>query len=165
MMGEQVKLNVRPATQQDADAACDVIRRSITECCVDDHGGDRSVLNAWLRNKTPAFMRGVILTPGTFSFVACVDGQTIGFASALASGEVTLCYVAPPMRFTGVGKALLAAIEAHAHRTGIDALHLESTRTARPFYLRNGFVAEGLPARAFGMEAQPMRKACRPTRA
>lgn len=156
-----MKIQVRPATEDDAADACNVIRRSIVECCEDDHRGDVTVLDGWLRNKTPEFVRRVILAPSAFSVVASVDEETVGFGSAL-TGEVTLCYVAPSVRFTGVGKALLAAIEDHAARAGVEALRLESTRTARAFYLRNGFVAEGPPVQAFGIEALPMRKQLRP---
>lgn len=154
-------IRVRPAKTDDAPDACDVIRASILECCYDDHGGDARVLEGWLRNKTPEFVRRCILEPNAFSVVACVDDQTVGFASALKTGEVTLCYVAPFVRFKGAGKAMLTALEDHALRSGVKALHLESTRTARAFYLRNRFVAEGPPATAFGIEAQPMRKELR----
>lgn len=120
------------------------------------------VLEGWLHNKTPEFVRRVILEPNAFSVVASVDAETVGFGSALKTGEVTLCYVAPSVRFKGAGKALLAAIEDHAARDGVQALRLESTRTARAFYLRNGFEAEGPPVLAFGIEGQPMRKELRP---
>lgn len=154
-------IRVRPAKTDDAPDACDVIRASILECCDADHGGDARVLEGWLRNKTPEFVRRCILEPNAFSVVTSVDGQTVGFASALNTGEVTLCYVAPFVRFKGAGKALLTALEDHALRAGVETLHLESTRTAKAFYLRNGFVAVGPPVAAFGIEGQPMRKELR----
>ena len=158
---EPRRLRVRTATVDDAVDACNVIRSSILECCHDDHRGDAKVLEGWLRNKTPDFVRSVISAPSAFSVVASVDVAMVGFGSALMTGEVTLCYVAPSVRLTGVGKALLAAIEDNAAQAGVEALRLESTRTARAFYLRNGFVAEGPPVLAFGMEALPMRKQLR----
>ncbi|WP_093167436.1 GNAT family N-acetyltransferase [Variovorax sp. YR216] len=157
-----MNIQVRPATEDDAADACAVIRSSILECCHDDHRGDATVLQGWLRNKTPDFVRGVISSPNAFSIVASADGKTVGFGSALRTGEVMLCYVAPSVVFTGVGKALLAALEDQAARAGVEALRLESTRTARAFYVRNGFTAEGPPVLAFGMEALPMRKQLRP---
>lgn len=152
-----MKIQVRSATEDDAADACNVIRSSILECCGDDHRGDAKVLEGWLRNKTPELVRRFILEPNAFSVVANVDEETVGFGSALETGEVTLCYVAPSVRFKGAGKALLAALEDHAARTGVEALRL-GTRTARAFYLRNGFVTEGPPVLAFGIEGQPMRK-------
>jgi hypothetical protein len=38
---------------EDAPAACDVLRRSISELCVADHGNDPTILARWLSNKTP----------------------------------------------------------------------------------------------------------------
>ncbi len=69
-----------------------------------------------------------------------------------------LRYVLPEVRFTGVGKAMLRAIEANASAAGVQSLRLESTCTARVFYLRSGFVPSGPPCVAFGMEAHPMSK-------
>jgi GNAT superfamily N-acetyltransferase/2'-5' RNA ligase len=157
-----MRVRVRHATEGDATAACNVIRSSILECCGEDHRGDAAVIEGWLRNKTPEFVRSLILAPTVFSVVASFGEETVGFASAMRTGEVTLCYVAPSVRFTGVGKALLAAIEDHAAQAGVEALSLESTRTARTFYLRNGFIAEGPAVAAFGIEGQPMRKQLRP---
>lgn len=156
-----MKPQLRPATVDDAADACSVIRTSILACCHDDHRGDPAVVDAWLRNKTPECLRGVISAPNAFSLVAHVDGETVGFASALTTGVVTLCYVVPSVRFAGVGKALLSAIENHAIQTGVETLRLESTRTARTFYLRNGFVAQGPSVLAFGMEGLPMGKRLR----
>ena len=157
-----MKIQVRPATEGDAPDACNVIRSSILECCADDHRGDAKVLEGWLRNKTPEFVRRLIVEPNAFTVVASVDEEIVGFGAVLETGEVTLCYVAPSVRFKGAGKALLAALEQHVARAGAEALRLESTRTAREFYLRNGFVTEGAPVQAFGIDGQPMRKELRP---
>lgn len=154
-----MKIHIRQATEGDAPDACEVIRCSILECCGDDHGGNAKVLEGWLRNKTPEFLREIILAPKAFSVVASVDGEIVGFGSVLEAREVTLCYVTPSVRFKRVGKAVLAALERHAVSAGADALRLESTRTAKPFYLRNGFKVEGPPILAFLIEGQSMRKA------
>lgn len=111
-----------------------------------------------LCNKTPDFVRMLVLAPTAFSVVAIVNSAVVGLGSASRTGELTLCYVTPSVRFAGVGKALLAAVEDHSARTGLKALRLESTRTARALYVRNGFVPEGLPVSAFGIKGHPMRK-------
>lgn len=118
---------VRTATIDDAETACLVLRRSITECCAEDHRNDLSFLEAWLGNKTPESVRRWIQSLNIFSVVAEDDVMIVGFAMASSSGEVMLCYVVPEVRFTGTGKAMLHAIEAYASAAGIDTLHLEST--------------------------------------
>lgn len=73
-------------------------------------------------------------------------------------GEVNLCYLLPEARFAGAGKALLSTLELEANRRGLNSLRLESTLTAKPFYLRNGFVESGTPSEVFGTVAFPMQK-------
>jgi len=46
-------MEIRDATPEDADAACDVLRKSISQLCVADHGNDPAILNRWLSNKKP----------------------------------------------------------------------------------------------------------------
>jgi hypothetical protein len=48
---------IRRATKGDADAACLVLRRSITECRAEDHHEDAVALSGWLANKTPKNVR------------------------------------------------------------------------------------------------------------
>lgn len=78
---------------------------------------------------------------------------------ALRSGqELALCYVVPRALYQGVGKALLQLVEKEASARGVEVLTLDSTKTAFPFYSRNGFTACG-PVRLWaGLEAQPMTK-------
>jgi GNAT superfamily N-acetyltransferase len=149
---------VRVATVQDADVACYVLRRSITECCVEDHKNGASVLDLWLKNKTAENVRTWFQHPGNFPVVAEVDGKIVGVALMSKSGEVALCYLVPEARFIGAGKALLSLMEMEAARRGVGSLHLESTATARAFYLRNGFLPSGEPKEAFGITTFPMRK-------
>lgn len=153
-----MSLRIRPATAADASAACDVLRRSITGCCAQDHGGDPARLQPWLRNKTPDRVRDFILAPAHFPVLAEQDGVVAGFALASAAGEVLLCYVTPEARWTGTGKALLAAMEQRARAAGLPLLRLESTRTALPFYTRNGFTPSGPAITMYGLQAQPMHK-------
>jgi hypothetical protein len=45
-------MHIRQAENEPACAACSVIRRSITELCHADHGGDEAFLGKWLSNKS-----------------------------------------------------------------------------------------------------------------
>ena len=71
---------VRKATTADAEAACIVLRCSITECCVEDHRNEPEVLSAWLRNKTPENIASWFTAHGNFSIVATTGEQIIGVA-------------------------------------------------------------------------------------
>src|SRR5262245_56455357 len=134
---------VRPAREEDAGAACEVLRRSIRELCVADHGGDERVLSTWLENKTPENSRRWIASPSRFSLVA-VDGSTVcGFGLLHADGEIQLCYLVPEVQYRGVGKLMLRALEEQAARWGLKGLFLTSTITARRFYERHGYLQTG----------------------
>jgi len=57
-------------------------------------------------------------------------------------GEILLNYVHPEMRFQGVSKNMLNAMEADAFRLGLRSCTLESTRTAKSFYEAHGYSSE-----------------------
>lgn len=131
---------VRQARLSDAGAACDVLRRSIIELCGSDHGNLRTKLDAWLANKTPENMASWIV--GSQIVVAEEEGRLIGVGGMTNTGYITLNYVAPDVRFRGVSKALLSALEIKAAEIGCTSCTLESTKTAEQFYRSRGYRSE-----------------------
>lgn len=63
-------IEVRDAVREDAPAACEVIRRSISELCEADHRNDPEILRRWLANKTPEIVASWIVQPGNSVLVA-----------------------------------------------------------------------------------------------
>jgi GNAT superfamily N-acetyltransferase len=152
-------ITVRPASEADAVSACDVLRRSIRELCIADHGQDEHVLAAWLANKTPENVRGWITDSSSFSIVA-VDGSAVcGFGLIQRDGEIQMCYLVPEVQYRGAGKLLLRALEDQAARWGLSGVFLTSSVTAKPFYERNGYAQSGQPASRYGLRSvYPMSK-------
>ena len=148
---------IRRATPEDAAAICTVVRRSIAECCAEDHHNDPALLDLWLTNKTIPNTLAWLENPSACPVVAEVNGSVAGFAMSQAD-ELLLCYLVPEARFKGIGKSMLQALEAHARETGVEILRLESTRTALPFYERNGYRQAGPAAPTLGVTAHPMAK-------
>jgi N-acetylglutamate synthase-like GNAT family acetyltransferase len=99
-----------------------VLRQSIAELCHLDHGGDETYLAKWLSNKTVENVRRWIQQ--THFFVAEEAERLVGVAAMTGAGKVTLNYVAPDARFSGVSKALM----------------LQSSQTALRFYQALGYV-------------------------
>jgi GNAT superfamily N-acetyltransferase len=152
-------MEIRDAVAEDAPAACEVLRRSISELCVADHGNDPTILARWLSNKTPDIIASWIAQPGNSMLVA-VEGRTIlGVGSVTDKGEINLNYVSPDARFRGVSRALMSALEARAMERGNVRCTLISTETARRFYLSAGYTEDGSPLRKFGTwGSYPMSK-------
>ena len=135
-----MEIVIREAAPEDAEQGSLVLRRSITELCVADHGNDPAFLTGWLSNKTPHHFRGWINRPGNSLLVAVGNGDILGVGSVADAGEITLNYVSPDARFRGVSKALLMALEERAATRGCTTCTLRSSETARRFYLSNGYV-------------------------
>ena len=142
---------VRAAQHADAAAACQVLRRSITELCHADHGGDSAILEKWLANKTPESVAGWIADADNRVFVAERQGEILGVAAINVRGEILLNYVSPDARLRGVSKVLLQQMEATARELGNATCTLTSTATARRFYLSAGYVEREVPRPGAGV--------------
>ena len=152
-------MEIRDARPEDAVAACDVLRQSISQLCVADHRNDPAILDAWLSNKKPEIVAAWANAPGNTLLVA-VEGEAIlAVGSVTDAGEFTLNYVAPAARFRSVSRALLRALEARAVECGNARCTLTSTETAHRFYQSAGYVDDGVPKRKFGTASSyPMSK-------
>jgi GNAT superfamily N-acetyltransferase len=136
-----------------------VLRASIIELCVADHGNDPTLMERWLANKQPEIVANWIANPEHSVMLAVEGEQVLAVGSVTNLGEITLNYVSPSARFRGVSRALLAALETRAVERGNTVCSLLSTETAHAFYLKNGYADDGLPKRKFGMNAgYPMSK-------
>ena len=152
------EMEIRNATLEDAAAACEVLRRSITELCVSDHRGDAAVLAAWLSNKNPKAFSSWLTHQDNSVLLAVEQSVVLGVGAVTAAGEITLNYVSPDARFRGVSRTLLKALEARAAKRGNVRCTLISTETARRFYRANGYVEDGSPECKFCPTGYPMSK-------
>ncbi|MBW6396504.1 GNAT family N-acetyltransferase [Roseomonas sp. HJA6] len=152
-------MEIRPAIAADAEAASALLRQSIRELCVADHGHDPAILDRWLANKTPEQFRAWLKSPGLHVLVATEGEARLAVGSVSSEGRIGLNYVAPAARFRGVSKAMLAALEDQARRAGATRCTLESTVTAQRFYRAAGYVETGPTISQFGTASIPMARA------
>jgi GNAT superfamily N-acetyltransferase len=143
-------MEIRDAVLADAPAACEVLRRSITELCVADHQDDPAILERWLANKTPEIVASWIAQSAGSMLVAVEGGIILAVGAVTDVGEITLNYVSPEATFRGVSRAMLGALEARAAERGNTRCTLISTTTARRFYRAAGYVEDGPPQGKFG---------------
>ena len=132
-------VSVRLARLAEAKPMSALLIASITELCGADHKGDAAFLARWLSNKTPAAVRAMFANAEITLYVAERAGEIVAVGCIDASGQIRLNYVAPDQRFTGVSKALLAALEAELKARGRTTAFLTSTVTARRFYRAAGW--------------------------
>jgi GNAT superfamily N-acetyltransferase len=152
-------MEIRDATPGDADAACRVLRESISQLCVADHGNDPTILNAWLANKTPAIVAGWAVQEGNSLLLAVEGDAVLAVGSVTDAGQITLNYVAPTSRFRGVSRALMKALETRALERGNTRCTLTSTEAAHRFYQTVGYIDDGVPVSKFGTRSSyPMSK-------
>ncbi len=155
-------MEIRDAKADDARAAAQVLRRSISDLCAADHGNDPVILAQWLSNKTPENVASWMAMPNNSVLVAVEDDAILAVGAVTDTGLITLNYVSPDARFRGVSRALLRVLEARALERGSVRCTLNSTETARRFYLANGYVIDGAPVRKHGVGGYPMSKPLAP---
>lgn len=149
----------RDPTTADAPAACTVLRRSINELCGADHHNDPATLAQWLANKTVETVVTWITQPENSLLVAVDSGSILAVGSVTDSGSIGLNYVSPDVRFRGVSRAMLHALETRAFERGSTQCQLTSAETARRFYQANGYVQTGPSVAGFGTSSgYPMSK-------
>ena len=83
--------------------------------------------------------------PDNSAFVAVEDDAVIAVGSVTDAGHIALDYVSICARFRGANRTLFDALEARAMERGSLRCTLNSTETARAFYLANGYIIDGLP--------------------
>lgn len=148
-------ITIREAVVGDAAAISAVLIASITELCAADHRGDPEALKSWLANKTPEGVGMWFANPANTILVAERDGEIAACGAFNTGRKIILNYVAPKHRFAGVSKALLRAMEV---ALGPGEATLDSTLTARPFYLAAGWEEAGPPEPYRFVAGYPMRK-------
>ena len=154
-------VNVRKAVVTDSEACSEVLCSSIRTLCLKDHNGEEETISKWLANKTPKHLEAMILTPSSDIFVAVIDEEIVGVGGLKGTDEITLNYVSPPHRFSGISKFLLSFLENELQGRGCILAKLVSTRTAHNFYRRANWNDNGEPETWLGMYGYPMSKPLR----
>ena len=153
-----MKLLVRPARANDAAAMSAVLIASITELCAADHGNKPDAIAAWCANKSEASVLAMMQSLENGLYVA-ERNETVVAVGAITGDAVTLNYVDPVHRRTGVSRTLLAALERILSERGVLLARLTSTAIARAFYLAQGWQEDGPPVPGRFISGIPMHKA------
>ncbi len=86
------------------------------------------------------------LDPVAIHLVALADGRVVGTArvrTVYGAAKAERVAVPSDARGTGIGRALMRAVEEEARAGGLAAVILNAQESAIPFYEKIGYVAEG----------------------
>ena len=91
--------------------------------------------------------RAELSLPAGLFLIARIDGRPVGCGALKfhpgAPAELKRMWVAPDARGLGLGRRILAELEAQARTAGVEILHLETNETlveAIALYRRNGWI-------------------------
>lgn len=135
-MRELPVTTIRRARPSDFPAVDALHAAAIRELAV-EHYDAETIFDWSLPLDEDLFEEGVATTDW---LVAEIGGEVVGAAQlVLEKAEVRMLYVAPRWAAMGVGRSLLAEMEAIARAHGVGRLVLRSSLNAVPFYLRCGW--------------------------
>ena len=135
-MVREAPVALRRATQDDKDAMLRVHVDAIKVLAKDAYADEE--LRAWYGRLTTDSYTDVI--DSRVVIVAEADGEVVGFCQLdQGTGEVEATLVDPRHAHTGIGSALLEAVEQTAADNGLRALHLASSVNGESFYRKHGF--------------------------
>ena len=127
-------ISTRPYQESDAAHVCDIINE-----CIRTMDGVNEAARDLICSKNVPKNLNAELSP-LYALVAEINDQVIGIGS-LDGNEIKRVYIDPSYHNSGVGKALLDALELEASRREIDELIIESSPSAEEFYAALGYQA------------------------
>ncbi|KPA90504.1 acetyltransferase [Pseudomonas asplenii] len=151
-------IDIRPAVAADAGIISRILLRSIRIGCSLDHRNEPARVEAWTRSRSIGHVRPWLADPRLYLNLAHLRGKPAGVGMARDDGRILLCYVQPEWFRRGVGRALVAGLEAWLATTGHGTAWLNSTLTAEGFYRQLGYRQTERAFSAMGLTAIPMCK-------
>jgi putative acetyltransferase len=129
---------LRPFLPADAMALRDLFGQSIEELTADDYDEEQRL--AWAASAEDAGEFRARLA-GTLTLVVHLDGEYLGFGSLKDNKTIDMLYVHPDFAGEGVGTAIAEALEKIAKARGAEAVTVDASDTAVPFFEHRGYAA------------------------
>lgn len=130
---------LQPFLPADTMALVDLFAQSIEELTQDDYTEDQRL--AWASGAADAEAFAERLG-GMVTLIVKIDGQYAGFGALKDNATLDMLYVHPYFAGQGVGTALTDALERLAKSRGAEAITVDASDTAEPFFQKRGYVAQ-----------------------
>lgn len=127
---------VRDAVQADADTLWSIRTRAIAQVCAPVYSAE--VIGKWLAVPMPVCWGQMLVEKQ--AIVATLERQATGFGILdIKAQTIEAVFVSPEHAGNGIGRQLMAGLEALAARSGLTRLQLSSSLNAVNFYTRAGY--------------------------
>jgi putative acetyltransferase len=123
--------------QEYAEQITDLFHDTIHQVCSEDYTTEE--LDAWA--PTPMdYVRWASRLERTTPFVAIKNDKVVGFGELESNGHIDCFYIHKDHQRSGIGSALMDRIEKNAKKYVCTKLFAEVSITAKPFFLKMGFM-------------------------
>ncbi|ACT93110.1 GNAT family N-acetyltransferase [Dyadobacter fermentans] len=129
-------INIRPAHLEDKIALQMLYKRTIDYACTNDY--DQQQRDAWKRG-TENESRWDQAISEQFFVIAEMDREIVGFGSLKNGCYIDFMYTDSRHLRKGIGLAIYKQLEAQAIDRGTQVLTADVSKTARPFFEKQGF--------------------------
>lgn len=137
--------DIRAATTDDAAALSALIQEAVRISNARDYSA--AIIDLICANFVPG---KIIEKMGRRDVFAAVDETGIVGTISLGGDRLHSMFVRARRQSQGIGRRLVAHLEAHALTKGLSSLHLSSSMTAKPFYEKLGYELVRFEARDDG---------------
>jgi putative acetyltransferase len=128
----------RPFLPADTMALRDLVAQSIEELTADDYDEDQRLACVASAADADGFRARL---GGMLTLVVQLDGEYLGFGSLKDNKTIDMLYVHPDFAGEGVGSAIADALEKIAGARGAEAVTVDASDTAVPFFEDRGYTA------------------------
>lgn len=131
-------ITIRKYTIEDAKAIAEIYYNTIHKINIRDYTQDQ--VNTWApltSLQTEGWIKKHQKLP---PYVATLDNKIVGFTEFELNGHIDCFYCHHEHQGVGVGSALMKHIEKNAKQNNINKIYAEVSITAKPFFLKKGFV-------------------------
>ena len=130
-------IEVRLFEPQDVDQMAMLFHETVRQINIRDYSTHQ--VKAWAPDDI-YFRNWLKVCSNRFTYVAHDGSIILGFGELEHSGHIDCFYCHKDYQRCGIGKQIYMAIESKAVELSLDRLCIESSLTAKPFFLRMGFV-------------------------
>jgi putative acetyltransferase len=132
-------MRIRKSHPADQQQIADFIRETIRTINLADYSEDHVLI--WSNAISPDMLQARL--ESVIQYVADVDGEVVGVGDIrVDTKEVDFLYIHKNYIDKGIGTSLVERLEEAARESGLTALSVTSSITAKPFFERKGFVVQ-----------------------